>query len=188
MQFKDWDSNHPGGGSIEDVHRFAETAFTGFAGAQGVALLCVIPALLAGVIADEHQRKTLHYLLASRMSSAEIVLGKLGARLLHAGVLVVMGVPVVCLVALFGGLDPWEVFYVYAGTASMVLFIAGLSLLVSVLARRPRDAILTTYVLVAAWLFLPPAVRSIYDDIAYRLPWVPPVNEVVLASNPWSAW
>ena len=53
--------------------------------AQGTALLCLIPALVAGVIADEHQRKTLHYLLASRLSSAEIVLGKLGARMVHVG-------------------------------------------------------------------------------------------------------
>ncbi len=79
-----------------------------FAGAQGMALLCLMPALVAGVIADEHQRKTLHYLLASQLSSAEIVLGKLGARMVHIGTFVALGVPVVCLLALYGGLNPGE--------------------------------------------------------------------------------
>ena len=76
---------------------------------QGLALLCLVPALVAGVIADEHQRKTLHYLLASRLSSPEIVLGKLGARLLHVGVFVAVGLPVVCLLALYGALNPVNV-------------------------------------------------------------------------------
>ena len=61
------------------MQTFAEATFISVRRAQGIALLCLIPALVAGVIADEHQRKTLHYLLASRLSSAEIVLGKLGA-------------------------------------------------------------------------------------------------------------
>src|SRR5262245_29521081 len=63
--------------SIKAMALFAESAFVGFAWAQGVAILCLLPAFLGGVIADEHQRKTLHYLLGSRLSSLEIVLGKL---------------------------------------------------------------------------------------------------------------
>ena len=50
---------------------------------KGLGSCCSIPALVAGIISDEYQRKTLHYLLASRLSSAEIVLGKLGARMVH---------------------------------------------------------------------------------------------------------
>ena len=40
------------------------------------------------MIADEKQRKTMHYLMASRLSSGEIVLDKLVARLLHVGVFI----------------------------------------------------------------------------------------------------
>src|SRR4029077_1355251 len=116
-----------------------------FGGTQGLALLCVIPALVAGVIADEHQRKTLHYLLASRLSSAEIVLGKLGARLVHVGTFVALGFPIVSLLLLYGGINPVNVFYVYLGTFTLVLFLAGFSILISILARRPREAILAAY-------------------------------------------
>src|SRR5271169_1244735 len=154
-RFQEFNARHPQGGTVEEVQTFAEATFISFAGAQGAALLCLIPALVAGVIADEHQRKTLHYLLASRLSSAEIVLGKLGARLVHVSTFVALGIPVVCLLALYGGLNPDNVFYVYLGTLSIAVFASGLSILISIMARRPRDAILVTYGIGALWLLVP---------------------------------
>ena len=112
--FQRWEFEHPDGATPEKVHQFAETTFIAFAQTQFTALLFLLPALVAGVIADEHQRKTLHYLLASRLSSGEIVLGKLGARLLHVGAFVALGLPVVSLLALYGGLDPWKVVTIYS--------------------------------------------------------------------------
>ncbi len=184
-QFGSWELSHPAGGTPEELHRFAESTFIVFAQAQLTALLCVLPALLAGVIADELHRKTLHYLLASRLSSVEIVLGKLGARLLHVGVIVALGLPVVSLLALYGGLDPEKVIAIYAGTFTTVLAVSGLSIFISVLARRPRDAILAAYGLEALWLLGPPAIR----DVARYLEdgplwWVFPVNSLMLLSNP----
>ena len=62
--------------------------------------------VVAGVIADEKQRKTLHYLMASRLTSFEIVLGKLLARMLYVAVLLGVSLPVLSLLVLFGGIDP----------------------------------------------------------------------------------
>ena len=56
-----------------------------YASVQLATILLLIPALFGGVIADEKQRKTMHYLMASRLSSSEIVLDKLAARLLPLG-------------------------------------------------------------------------------------------------------
>ena len=64
----------------------------------------------------------------------------------------------VCLLSLYGGLDPVKVFYVYFGTFTAVLSVAGFSIFISVLARRPRDAILAAYGLEALWLLGPPAI------------------------------
>jgi ABC-type transport system involved in multi-copper enzyme maturation permease subunit len=186
--FRLWESNHPGGGTLPEIHEFAEDAFIQFAGTQGLALLCVIPALVAGVIADEHQRKTLHYLLASRLSSAEIVIGKLGARLVHVGTFVALGFPVVSLLLLYGGINPVNVFYVYFGTFTLVLFLAGVSILISTLARRPRDAILAAYGLGAFWLLVPIAIEPYAHHLNPPLGWVEPVNEWLIASNPIVVW
>jgi ABC-2 type transporter len=184
VQFQTWELDHPGGGSIEQVHQFAEETFILFADAQLFTLLCLLPALVAGVIADDHQRKTLHYLLASRLSSAEIVLGKLGARLVHVGTFVALGLPVVSLLALYGGLNPENVLYVYLGTLTTVLAVAGLSMLISVLARRPRDAVLATYALGAIWLLGPPSIEPIAEYCDGSLSWVGPVNNGMLLTNP----
>jgi hypothetical protein len=187
-QFQTWELEHPGGGNFEEVHRFAESAFIQFAGVQGLTLLCLIPALVAGVIADDHQRKTLHYLLASRLSSSEIVLGKLGARLVHVGTFVALGLPVVCLLALYGGLNPENVYYVYLGTFTMSLSVAGLSILVSVLARRPRDAVLVAYMIEAAWLVGPIVMAPIAHDLGWAFVWFGPVNDWLLHSSPVQVW
>ncbi len=184
VQFTEWEMNHPSGATPEALHQFAESTFIVFARAQLAALLCLLPALVAGVIADEHQRKTLHYLLASRLSSLEIVLGKLGARLLHVGTFVAIGLPVVCLLALYGGLDPEKVFTIYFSTFTTVLSVSGLSIFISVLARRPRDAILVVYLLEAIWLLGPPAIRPIAENCDGILAWVEPVNSVLLLTNP----
>ena len=72
-----------------------------------------------------------------------------------------LGLPVVSLLALYGGLNPENVLYVYLGTLTTVLAVAGFSVVISVLARRPRDAILATYALGAIWLLAPPAIDPI---------------------------
>jgi len=188
-EFGSFSERLPGGGTAEQIREFAEATLIGFAGAQGAALLCLIPAFTAGVIADEHQRKTLHYLLASRLSSAEIVLGKLAARMLHIGTFIALGIPVVCLLALYGGLNPENVYYVYLGTCTMVVFVSGLSILISILARRPRDAILAAYGLEFLWLVVPNWIEptSRYLD-GGSLWWVAPFNDCVLLTNPAFVW
>ena len=69
-------------------------------------MLILTPALVAGAIADEKRRKTLHYLLASQLTGPEIVLGKLLVRMLYVGVLLGVSFPVMSLLVLLGGIDP----------------------------------------------------------------------------------
>ena len=187
-QYDYFAATHPAGATAEQLQTFAEATFVQFAGAQGLATSVPGPRLLAGVIADEYQRKTLHYLLASRLSSAEIVLGKLGARMVHVGTFVALGIPVVCLLALYGGLNPQNVYYVYLGTLTTVLFTSGLSLLVSIVARRPRDAILVAYGLEFLWLLVPVWLAGWQKYLGGVLCWVGPVNDWVTLINPAVVW
>jgi ABC-type transport system involved in multi-copper enzyme maturation permease subunit len=189
LNFAQWEAMYPRGGTIDEVRAFAESTFFKFGQAQGIAILCLIPALVAGVIADEYQRKTLHYLLASRLSSAEIVLGKLGGRLMQIGMFVALGLPIVCLLGLlYGGLNPVNVAMVYGGSFTMVLFVSGLSILISTLARRPREAILAAYSVEATWLIGSPALRPFAGYLGWPLEWVESVNSWLYVSNPAVIW
>jgi ABC-type transport system involved in multi-copper enzyme maturation permease subunit len=188
LSYTNWESRFPEGATPEAVRHFAEDAFIRFGSLQSWMVLFLVPALVAGVIADEHQRKTLHDLLASRLNSAEIVFGKLLARLAHLGVFVAIGVPVVCLLALYGALNPENVGMVYGSMSTTVMLLAGFSMLISILARTPRQALLTTYGLEFLWLVVPPFLAhwTRYLDGIYG--WVHPVNELLLATNPKVFW
>src|SRR5215813_13128095 len=72
---------------------FGLSAFGGIAIGQEILVLLLTPALVAGAIADEKRRKTLHYLLASQLTGPEIVLGKLLVRMLYVGVLLGVSFP-----------------------------------------------------------------------------------------------
>ena len=85
---------------------FAFSTFCAITIGQEILVLVLTPALVAGVIADEKQRKTLHYLMASQLSSAEIVLGKLLVRMLYVAVLLGVSLPILSLLVLLGGVDP----------------------------------------------------------------------------------
>ena len=80
---------------------------------QGIVILLLTPAFVAGTIAEDRQRKVLSYLLASPLSGAEIVLGKLAARMVNLVVLVAVGLPVVSIALFLGGIDPSDVWLWY---------------------------------------------------------------------------
>jgi ABC-type transport system involved in multi-copper enzyme maturation permease subunit len=134
---------------------FALAAFGGLAVGQMILVLTLTPALVSGVIADEKRRKTLHYLLASRLSGPEIVIGKLLARMLHIGVLLAVSLPVLSMLVLLGGVDPLLILLVCGAAASTAWFLAALSIWVSTIARRAREALFISYGIEFLWLFLP---------------------------------
>ena len=101
-----WAGQYGGEIPVSMVHWFGLLAFAGIAIGQEFLVLLLTPTLVAGAIADEKRRRTLHYLLASRLSGPEIVLGKLLVRMLYVGVLLGVSFPVMSMLVLVGGLDP----------------------------------------------------------------------------------
>jgi len=173
---------------INALAEFGQAIFSAFATLQAAIIMVMTPALVAGAITDEKQRKTLHYLMASELTSTEIVVGKVAARLLRLAILGAIGLPVLSLVALFGGVDFGVVCMVYAATASTTFFIASGSMLCSVYAIKPRDAIVRAFFFEILWLSVPPITLSSMAD------WTPfwlkigeffrPALEWVSASSP----
>lgn len=171
-----------------ELSRLGQTLFMTFAVTQAVAVLLITPAMIAGVIADERQRKTLHYLMCSRLSGVEIVLGKLAARLLHVGVYLLLGLPIVVMLSFFGGVDPNDVVLFFVCCASTAFFLGAVSVTVSAYSRRPREAVSSVYSLELAWLIGPLLVKWVMPEmgefwkVAYEV--VEPVNRGVGMSNP----
>ena len=154
LSYRAWPQDQPM--SVRQMSGFSRSMFVRLAVAQGVIVLAITPAIVATTIAGERSRKTLDDLLASDLTSAEIVLGKLGARLALVLTLLAAGLPILSLQTLLGGIAPSEAVIAFAVAASIAIFVGGLSILTSVVARGPREAVFAAYGLAAFWLFLGP--------------------------------
>ena len=154
---------------------------------QALVILFLTPALLAGAIAEDRQRRVLSYLLASPLRGDEIVLGKLAARLVNLVVLVSLGLPVVSLALFLGGVAPDEVWLSYGASLSTLYVLAGISIFVSTFSAKPRDAIVRAYLIELGWLFLP-GVEELLLEIGGPLSGLVrdarPVTEWVIGSSP----
>jgi ABC-type transport system involved in multi-copper enzyme maturation permease subunit len=122
---------------------------------QGLAVLVLTPALVGGTVAEEKQRRGLDILLTTTLSSTEIVLGKLSARMCLLVVIMLVAAPVFCLMSLNGGVDVALLALCYGVTLTTGLLIAAIATFVSTLSGRPFRAIMASYFLVIAWLALP---------------------------------
>ncbi|HEY1378016.1 MAG TPA: ABC transporter permease subunit [Gemmataceae bacterium] len=162
--------SRPGGGvpveqAYKEQAKLAEQFFYAFAAVQFAAVVLLTPAYVAGGVAEEKERRTLEFLLATDLRGREIVFGKLLARLGNLALFVLAGLPVLSLMQFFGGIDPGLLLASFAATALTAGSLAGVGILLSVQRRRARDAIVLTYLVAvgyvaiagASWL-IPPLV------------------------------
>lgn len=124
---------------------FAGAFFQSVVWLQFIAVFALTPIYVAGAVADEKERGTLEYLLASDLEDQEIVLSKLVARLANVLCVLLAALPVLALTELLGGVDPQLVIGSFVLTILMTITLGSLSLLVSVYARRMIDALFWTY-------------------------------------------
>src|SRR6266851_9603208 len=165
----------------DEMARFAEAFFYTFMGVQFTVVAVLTPAYTAGAIAEEKDRKTLEFLLATDLRNREIVLSKLVSRIANITLLVLAGLPILSFLQFLGGVDPNLVLAGFAATGMTMLSLAGLSILNSALTKRPRDAIALTYLGAAAylivsgasWLLLLPTGLS---TATWTVPWLGPVT------------
>lgn len=113
-------------------------------------LFLVTPAFTAGAISDDKTRGNLELLLSSRLSPWEIIGGKLCGRLAQVGRLTLAAVPLLGLLAGFGGLGLETFVLVLFLTVGLLLALGSISVLASVWSRRSRDAMLYVYLLALA--------------------------------------
>ena len=129
---------------VGDITRFAELFYLIFMAAESLVVLLLTPAYVAGSGRRERPWHTRPH-VATDLSNREIVLSKLVARAANLAILVVTGLPILSLTQFFGGIDPNLVLSGFAALGLTLASLACLSILHSTYARKPRDAIVFTY-------------------------------------------
>jgi ABC-type Na+ efflux pump permease subunit len=166
----------------QEIARITAGLFYGLFAVQ-FALAVATPNWTADAIAGEKERRTLPFLLLTPLGDWQIVLGKLIARLAQVGLFVLAGIPVLCALQFFGGVDPLLLLIGYVVLAVSVLSLASLAVLASVYARTTRQAGQLAARNVAGYIFAMYALNSAFAR------WPPPpyirtIAEWLNAGNP----
>ncbi|MDZ4658356.1 MAG: ABC transporter permease subunit [Bythopirellula sp.] len=176
--------------SIRYAATLAASFFLSFSWLQILAILFVGPAMAAGTIASERERRTIEYLFATDLSNAEIVLGKTFARLTLLGQFVLVGLPILFLFRLLGGIPAEALLVTFLSAAGTAVMLTGMSIAVSVWSPKARDAVGRIYLLLIALISLPPILYGlqsarVFPDSVWQSILEPVVNWLVML-NPMS--
>jgi ABC-type Na+ efflux pump permease subunit len=165
--------------------RVAFEAYLWIVLAHMALIFAVVVARAAPSIADEKDRRTLDFLLATRLSNAEIILGKLAACVYFLTVEFAVGLPISLLLHAVGGIDLRLILLGYAGLATTGFFMIALAVWISSGAINNRLAAAGFILWWVAWLMGPFFVSFVFPGLGVRLPrFLLTVNAWVLTSGP----
>lgn len=131
------------------------------------AVFLLLPALLAGVIADERQRGTLALLVLTQMSPWRIVLEKLGSRLLPMVLYVLLILPLGAAAYAYGGFGQHEIWLAALGLLVTMLQVGAVALWMSSLSRTATVALVRSYV-VLVLMYAVPALLAVLVEVNAR--------------------
>jgi ABC-type transport system involved in multi-copper enzyme maturation permease subunit len=134
------------------VSRFANTFFEVSVVIQWVVMALLTPVYVAPTIAVEKECKTLEFLFATDLRNREIIFGKLLSRVMTLVAFVLAGLPLLAFLQLFGGIDPEQLLAATIATVTLVLGLSAMSIWVSTSIRRAREAIMLSYLCMAAYV------------------------------------
>ncbi|MDG3007738.1 ABC transporter permease [Paludisphaera mucosa] len=179
------------------VQRMAEVG-RGFYAVTTLILLGLVglaaPAATAGSICLDKARGNLALLFATDLTDAEIVLGKLAARLAPVLGLIACAAPVLGLATLLGGVDPALPIGATLVCLACAVFGCTLALTLSVWGRKTHEVLLATYAFGIFWLLSAPIWMGLNSALPWQIrpDWLPgqlalfPYNPVFLVLGPLS--
>src|SRR4051812_3055653 len=192
-----WLGSHDGAGELS-VQQVAEIGrgFYAVTTLMGLGLGGLgAPAAAAGAICGDKARGNLTLLFATDLTDAEIVLGKLAARLVPVLGLIACAAPVQALTTLLGGVDPAMPTGAILVCLACAVFGCTLALTLSVWGRKTHEVLLATYAFGILYLLAAPIWAGLVRMLLPRwaLAWLPgylallPYNPIVLVLAPLNA-
>ncbi len=160
------------GGSLSETAREFSQAFKVISLVQ-LALMCFLaPVFAAAAITQERDAQTYDILLTTPLSNAQIVLGTLCSRLTFVLLLLLSGLPIVCITMIYGGVTTPIILRSFAVSAATAIFTASLAIAVSVIQVGTRRTVVGFYLFVAVYL----AALYFLSTLQYfQVPEAPPV-------------
>ena len=130
--------------SFMDMYEFVTTM-------EFILLMFIMPAMTAASISGERERQTLEMMLTTKMTAAQVVMGKLMSALSTLLLLIVSSFPAIAMVFVYGGVTFWDMVSMILCYIATAFFTGSLGICFSALFKRSTVSTVTTYgVLIAA--------------------------------------
>ena len=184
-----------GWGRVASLADFGRWMFIGLAETQVVVILLTVVAYSAAAISLEREKQTYDVLAITRMTSAEVVVGKVASIATFCYLLMLTSAPLAAFCLFFGGVSPSEIAVTYGMLAIKVPLWASIGVLASILSGRSVPAYVATLVAVAGENVLAVLLMEPYHSPAVCMglfsPLVAPLAEGVdfaLLGQPIPSW
>jgi ABC-type transport system involved in multi-copper enzyme maturation permease subunit len=151
--------------SLRSLATYAEQMYRTVVSLELTLVLLAAPAATAGAVCLDKARGTLDHMLATDLSNAEIVLGKLGVRLIPVLGLIACMVPVLALAGLLGGIDPLGLLGSFLVAIGCAFAGCSLAMTLSVYGRKTHEVLIMTYLIVILWVMAPPLVELVHQGL-----------------------
>ncbi len=138
--------------TLGDLARFGAAVFALLAPVQLAMAIGFSALLTAAAVAQEKDRRTLDLLLMTRMTNAELVVGKLLASMLTVLVLIAAGVPLFLLLAMLGGVSHAQIARVFGVTLAAALAAGSLGSTIALWREKTFQSLAMTALALMIWL------------------------------------
>lgn len=170
--------------TISRLAAVGESFFIALVSIQLTLVLLAAPAYTAGAICRDKMRGTLLHLLVTDLSNAEVVLGKLAARLLPVLGLILAATPVLFGAVLLGGIPPGAALGAFAILLGTAVLGSALALTLSVWLRKTHEVLLLVYLPLIALLLVIPTWNALPSSWTQG----PPPEWALLINPYWMAF
>lgn len=141
---------------LEQVKMTAEIQYSGFidlylfvAVLEFAMVILIMPALTAGSISGEKERRTLELMMTTKLTPGDIVLGKLQSSISTMLMLIFSSLPILALVFVYGGVTWRDLLLLLTSYMAATLFVGGISIFCSAVFERSTIATVVSYALVS---------------------------------------
>ena len=141
--------------------------FTGVVGAELMMIVFIVPALTAGAVAGERERKTYDLLQTTLLPAPSFLVGKMESALGYIVLLLLSAIPLQSIAFLFGGISESEVLLAFIVLSMTALILGAMGLYFSAQTDRTITATVRVYTIALAVIFAMPLVSLIFLQRAF---------------------
>lgn len=131
---------------------------------QAVFLMFLVPSLTSSSISSEREKQTLDILLSTRLTSLQIILGKLLSSSLRVVIIIICTLPLYAVASLMGGLNLGNIIEITAFFIVNTIFVGALGILISTSFKTSKVSTTISYFSV---LFIYVGILILAAIIAY---------------------